>query len=98
MGSTILAVATTGMLGVLVGHGVNDVFGGKRSSVGVHKKNGQIMPFDEGVVVYALIIVISGLVTALVARVLTSTITGLGALFVSVVGIVVFLSVDSYSR
>jgi hypothetical protein len=95
---TLTAVGVSGMIGVLVGYLINELIGGRRSSIGVHRSDGKLLPFWSGFIFFSLVVFITGLGTALTSTLLTNAFSGLGALAIATLGVALFLSVNSYSR
>jgi len=98
MPPTSTTVAISAMIGVLIGFVVKESFGGRRSSIGVHRSDGRLLSFWPGVAFFAVVTIIAGTFTTVASRILTDMFTGIGALLVAVVGASLFLSMKSYSR
>lgn len=95
---TLTTVAVSALIGVLIGAGVHETFGGKRSTVGVHRRNGQLLSFWPGVVFFSLIMTVASLVTTVVSSAITSALPGIVALIFAILAVSVFLNISSYSR
>jgi len=98
MSPTITTVAISGTIGVLVGNFMHNIFGGRRSSVGVHGSDGRIKPFWSGVLLFGIVTFLSGMGTAVASSMLIDVFTGAGALGLSLIGVSLLLSLESYSR
>ena len=98
MSPTITTVTVSAMVGVLVGSMVHETFGGKRSSIGVHARNGQLMSFPSGVAFFGFVTLIAGIFSAIVSAFLTTEFTGFGALVIALLGVSIMLYTTSYSR
>jgi hypothetical protein len=98
MAPTLTTVAISAMIGVLIGFAVNEAFGGRRSSIGVHRSDGRLLSFWPGVIFFALVTIMAGTFTTMVSTMLTDMFSGLGALLLAVLGVSLFLNMESYSR
>lgn len=98
MSPTLTTVAISAMIGVLIGFLVKESFGGRRSSIGVHRSDGRLLSFWPGVAFFAVVTIIAGTFTTIVSTALTDMFTGIGALLIAIVGVSLFLNMKSYSR
>ena len=98
MVATMEAVAVSGMIGVLIGTFVHGMFGAKRSSVGVHRSDGRIMPYWEGIFAFAFVTFIASLFTTFVSTAITDALPGLPAIVLSLLGVSLLLNATSYAR
>lgn len=98
MPPTLTTVAISAMIGVLIGYGVHEAFGGRRSSVGVHRRDGRIMSFWPGVFFFAFVTVLAGGFTTAISAMLTDVFPGLFALLLCILAVSLFLNLESYSR
>lgn len=90
-------VAISGMVGVVIGVLVRDSFGGKRSSIGVHRSDGRLVSFWPGVFLFATITILGSFFTTAISSALTDMMAGLPA-FILVLFIISLLISQSYSR
>ena len=98
MTPTLATVAVSAMIGVLIGTAVHEFLGAKRSSVGIHRRDGRIMPFWEGVIVFAIVISIASFFTTHTSLWITNEFPGMMAVLFCLFWLSVFLSATSYSR
>lgn len=98
MAVSLTSAAVSAMVGVLIGFYINEMFGGRRSSIGVHRPDGRLLPFWKGVIFFAFITVLAGTTSTIIGTMLADVLPGLLALLFSLFWVSVFLNAKSYSR
>ena len=77
---------------------IREAVGGKRSSAGVHRGNGKILPTELGVLVTLGIVAIGALVAGSLAPVLISGLGTGGAILIALVLAYLVISRENYNR
>ncbi|WP_435196396.1 hypothetical protein [Natronomonas sp. EA1] len=96
--ATLTTVGVSALIGVLIGYSFNEMFGGRRSSIGVHRSDGRLLPFWPGVVFFSVITIIVALSTTAISAMITDAFSGLGGFILAWLGVAFFLALGSYSR
>ena len=96
--TTITTVGISAMIGVLIGYGINEIFGGRRSSIGVHRRDGRLLPFWPGFVFFSMVTIVAAFTTTAVSEFLSEAFSGLGGFVLACGGVAFFLTMVSYSR
>jgi hypothetical protein len=86
------------MIGVLIGYSFNEMFGGRRSSIGVHRSDGRLLSFWPGVVLFSLVTICAALGTTAISAMITDVFSELGGFILAWFGVAFFLAIGSYSR
>jgi drug/metabolite transporter (DMT)-like permease len=96
--TTLTMVGISAMLGVLIGYGINETMGGRRSSIGVHRRDGRLLSFWPGFLFFSLITIVAAFTTTAASAFLSETFSGLGGFILAFGGVAFFLTIVSYSR
>jgi hypothetical protein len=86
------------MIGVVIGFSINETFGGRRSSIGVHRRDGRLLPFFPGWLFFSIVTAATGFASTALAQALIEALSGLGGLLFASLGVGLFLTLQAYSR